>query len=787
MALSVPLSNPKQNSSAQQEILASGILISGFNCILQMPTGSGKTWLAEQAIAHVLQQGKRAIYLTPLRALAEELTTRWQQKFSDEKVGVFSGDYARSSYPVSFRDARLLVMTPEKLDACIRNWRSHWHWIPEVDLLVVDELHLLGDTRRGSRLEGTIMRLMRLNPFARILGLSATLGNRHELADWLGGVEYSSTVRPIPLRWKISRYKKATEKPELLLREIQPIVDDGGQSLVFVQSRRRAETIAEYIRDKGLQVHHHHSGLNRQSRKLVEQQFRDRDLKVLVSTPTLEMGVNLPVRQVILYDLQTFNGQDFVPLPVNNVWQRAGRAGRLGLDTQGDVVLFAPSWDSKATEYAESEFDPIRSGLVNDHMLAEQILTEVSSGLAKNSVQLENVFAGSLAAKQRRTLPIQEAIAQMRQSGMLVEKEYGESLKLQTTRLGWIAVRHLLSPQTVLLFRRVLEECEQLTFLDLLIVLASSEDCEPLLPVDYEQLEELEQLLQQEPSFLLEISRSELSKLLGIDGKRLLCAFHTALTMRLWTLIGDTESVAQKYGCYQFEVHRLRESMLRLLQGMSGIANTLETEQKGFKNPEIIPLKEKIQVLTRMVDGGIDEGSATLTVISGIGAKLAKRLKDYDIEDLEDLALSSIEELAQIPGISTNRAETWIEQSSEIVDCNYSASRYQEEVTNNQVSTIACPIGVEPYRLRRAVELKVLVKQRNTYRVTGGLDPHTVNFNKEQIYCDCADFAKGHTCKHILAVRLYRGDKQLQQIVYDLKGQERDSGLNLLELWMLNK
>src|ERR1700742_93683 len=86
-------------SPPQAEILASGLLSSGFNCVLQMPTGSGKTWLAENAIRTTLEQGGRAVYLTPLRALAAELVEKWQQQFAPFKVGVFTGDYGINNRP----------------------------------------------------------------------------------------------------------------------------------------------------------------------------------------------------------------------------------------------------------------------------------------------------------------------------------------------------------------------------------------------------------------------------------------------------------------------------------------------------------------------------------------------------------------------------------------------------------------------------------------------------------------------------------------------------------------
>ncbi|MEZ5583617.1 MAG: DEAD/DEAH box helicase [Candidatus Competibacteraceae bacterium] len=117
----------------QQEILESGLLESGFHCILQMPTGSGKTWLAEQAMAEVLAQGLRVIYVAPLRALVNELGQVWQRRFPEHRIGLFTGDYVTSSraYPVPFHEAQLLVMTPERLDLCTRSGATTGHGFPK--------------------------------------------------------------------------------------------------------------------------------------------------------------------------------------------------------------------------------------------------------------------------------------------------------------------------------------------------------------------------------------------------------------------------------------------------------------------------------------------------------------------------------------------------------------------------------------------------------------------------------------------------------------------------------
>ena len=117
-------------NQAQQEVMDHGLLTSGFSCILQMPTGSGKTWLAENGIRDVISKGGRAIYLAPVRALASQIYVRWRDQFG-VPVGIFTGEYGAGKLkcPTSLKDARVLIMTPERLDACTRMWRSHWQYV----------------------------------------------------------------------------------------------------------------------------------------------------------------------------------------------------------------------------------------------------------------------------------------------------------------------------------------------------------------------------------------------------------------------------------------------------------------------------------------------------------------------------------------------------------------------------------------------------------------------------------------------------------------------------------
>lgn len=772
-------------TKAQQEVLALELLTLGYSCILQMPTGSGKTWLAEQAMHQVVCQGKRAVYLTPLRALADELFHRWRNRFSPHGVGVFTGDYKSGDYPTSFRDARLLILTPEKFDACTRNWRSHWSWLPEVDLVVVDEFHLLGEQRRGGKLEGALLRFTRLNPFARVAGLSATLGNAQELAEWLGGVAFESHNRPIPLEWRVVRYRRADQKPQLLLREINRNLAHG-QSLVFVQSRRRAEALRKFLTEQGVKAQHHHAGLTHKARQHTEAAFRTGDIAVLVATATLEMGLNLPVRQVVLYDLQGFNGSEFVPLTVSTVWQRAGRAGRPHLDDFGEVVLLSPSWERSPEFYAKGQFEPISSALACEQVLAEQMIAEVASGLSRTQGQLVAAFAHSLAERQRCLPSTQGVLKSMLDAGLLVEVEAEERPRLKATRLGFISMRHHLMPETVLHLRRVLAAHTTLSYFDLLLMLTSTSDCEPLIPVDFEDLDYLAKAISSEPSVLLQHSREEIRGLLGVDGKRLLAALNTALVARSWTRLGTVEALVEEHGCYPSEVTRLQESLVRLLHAAHAVAG-LHPEDRADEHagePNGNPLAEKIQALIHMVGGGLNEEAVTLTQLSGLGTTLAKRLNEAGIRNIEELALARPEELASIRGISRKRSDQWIREAERLRKT-FPIHRYRETATPQPalITAEGWSSDADPYRLRRALELHVAPHPGGIFRVSGGLEPHTVRQSSTGYCCDCADRARDKSCKHVLAVRLAQGDAPLKELARKIT-TPYGACLNLMELWM---
>lgn len=762
---------------AQQEVWDHGLLTSGFSCVLQMPTGSGKTWLAALAIRDSIERGHRAIYLAPLRALAEELNMTWSESMTGVSVGIFTGDYGRPgrSTPVAYGDAKLLIMTPERLDACTRNWRSHWSWLPEVDLVVIDELHLLGDPGRGARLEGTVSRLRRLNPFVRFLGLSATLGNRGELADWLEGVEFSSDWRPVPLHWRLSRFRKAQEKPDLLCRETAQVRDAGGQSLVFVQSRRRSEALAKHLCAQGIRSGYHHAGLQHSQRRSVEEAFRTSQTPVLVATSTLEMGLNLPARQVVLYDLQGYDGGEFIPLATNTVWQRAGRAGRPGLDEQGEVVLFAPSWDKQADRYERGGFERIVSGLADRASFEEQILVEIQSGMGRSQVQLERIFSTSLAARQNLCLPLTKSIEDMTAAGIV--DVHSETSDLRVTPLGRVAIRQMLRPATVLHIKRFLTTVENPTFFDLMLLAATSEDCEPSLTVDFEELENLADALSRRRS---SICAPNVYAPLGIDGRPLLSALKTAAVIMDWTSRGDADAVAVDWNCYPFEIMRLCESLDRLLMAVASVQRLLDPDPEEGEEKIKSPTLLRAELLRQMVINGLEPEAASLTLIEGIGAKWARKLLETGIRSLDDLASARTSRLVDLGKITAKRAEKWI-RAARIADKAVGGDSY----TGKPIPIYpSCEdLGVDPYRLRRAMELTVRQLAPTEWQVTGGLEPHRVHESPQGLACDCPDCAKGNTCKHILAIRRNLNDEQVCRAMERIENVGDHDVLDLTKLW----
>ena len=168
------------------------------NLIIASPTSSGKTLVSEIYMLHtVLEKKKRAIFISPLKALTYEHSHSFKSKYEKEfdlKIGLSTGDLDSSSKYLD--NYQIIFLTFEKLDSLIRHKTP---WLHTVGLLIIDEIHNL-DSDRGATLETTVVELKQILPYMKIIGLSATIPNAKELASWIKGKLIYSEYRPVKLK-----------------------------------------------------------------------------------------------------------------------------------------------------------------------------------------------------------------------------------------------------------------------------------------------------------------------------------------------------------------------------------------------------------------------------------------------------------------------------------------------------------------------------------------------------------------------------------------------------------
>ncbi|MFC7325113.1 ATP-dependent DNA helicase [Halorubrum rutilum] len=429
-------------------------VVDGESLVAAVPTASGKTLIAELAMLSAVERGGKALYIVPLRALASEKKTEFE-RWEDHgvTVGVSTGNYESDGEWLATRD--IIVATSEKVDSLIRNGAP---WIDDLTCVVSDEVHLVDDPNRGPTLEVTLAKLRKVNPGLQTVALSATVGNADVIAEWLDAGLVESDWRPIDLRMGVhfgnaidfadgSKREVPVERGEdqtaRLVADALDTEEDGqgGSSLVFVNSRRNAESsarklaevtgsrltdnerdrlreLAEEIRgvsdtdtsedladavERGSAFHH--AGLASEHRSLVEDAFRDRLIKCISATPTLAAGVNTPARRVIVRDWRRYDGEfgGMKPLDVLEVHQMCGRAGRPGLDPYGEAVLLANDADTKEElfeRYLWADPEPVRSKLAAEPALRTHVLATIASGFASTRDGLLSFLDNTLYATQ---------------------------------------------------------------------------------------------------------------------------------------------------------------------------------------------------------------------------------------------------------------------------------------------------------------------------------------------------------------------------------------------------
>ncbi|HEX7246547.1 MAG TPA: DUF3516 domain-containing protein, partial [Actinomycetota bacterium] len=351
-------------------------IVSGSNVILSTPTGTGKSLVAIAAHAACLASGGRSYYTAPIKALVSEKFFALIDIFGAESVGMVTGDSSVNP------DAPIICCTAEILaNLALRQGPD-----ASVDQVVMDEFHYYGDPDRGWAWQVPLLLL----PRAQFVLMSATLGDVSGIADDLSRRTGRTTAtitgvdRPVPLHFSYARTPvhetveellETGQAPVYIVHFSQAAAMERAQALssVRIVSREQRDAIAEaiggfrftttfgrtlsrYVR-AGIGVHH--AGMLPRYRRLVETLAQRGLLRVICGTDTLGVGINVPIRTVLITALAKYDGQRMRQLSAREFHQVAGRAGRAGYDTAGTVVVMAPEHEIENTSaVAKAGDDP---------------------------------------------------------------------------------------------------------------------------------------------------------------------------------------------------------------------------------------------------------------------------------------------------------------------------------------------------------------------------------------------------------------------------------------------
>ncbi len=430
---------------AQKAVIESGYLEDNENYIISIPTASGKTVLGVLAALKTILNGGKAVYAAPLLSIQNEKVKEFK---NFEKHGISVGKHPSS--------ADLSVMVFESFDSLTR---FSWNTLREVDTLIIDEFHMIGEHTRGPTLEAAITRAKMINPNLRIIALSATLQNIDEIEKWLESKTITHDYRPVPLNKEVldAEMFSTKNKNDVIVKILEKAIEDNSQALSFVSTRRFTESLSTYVAkkiskkitkeqkekfkqvaDKLLEVPKkkgslptatciklaesaekgvvfHHAGLFNEQKEIIEDEFRAGNILMIAATPSLMYGVNLPSKSVVIRDYTRWTSSGPANIPVFDYEQMSGRAGRPQYDSEGNSYLIAKTMAEAADlyeRYVEGEVEPTNSKMVdNKDAVFKQIIAQIASGLSKNVDELADFFTKTLYGFQMHNNPSMEMFA----------------------------------------------------------------------------------------------------------------------------------------------------------------------------------------------------------------------------------------------------------------------------------------------------------------------------------------------------------------------------------------
>ncbi|MEM5832866.1 MAG: DEAD/DEAH box helicase [Candidatus Aenigmatarchaeota archaeon] len=646
--------------------------------IISAPTNSGKTLLTILSIAKELEKNNKVVYCVPLVALANEKFEEFKNIFKNYKVAISVGDYDSADDFLIYYD--IIITTYEKLDSLIRHEAN---WISQVGLIIIDEIHLLNDFHRGPTLEFLIMKIKKIIPNIKIIGLSATIKNVEEIANWLNINFYKTDFRPVNLYEGVllnnyiylNNYKKIKLKENGIEGLIKTLLDKDKQILIFCSTRKEAENLAKklseitkkYVREdlthfskeilSALEVPteqcrklsellkngiaFHHAGLVYKQRKIIEDLFRNKKIRVLVSTTTLSMGLNLPSFCVSIANYQRFESGKKEFISNIEYKQMVGRAGRVPYDKFGIGLLFAKTKaEAKMLfkRYIFGDLEEIVSKIGNEVILRSQILSLISSNFVKDEKELVEFLKTSFFYYQTKNKKFLETkskeIIKLLKNWKFIEEKEKE---LRATRIGKRVSELYIDPLSAKILingiQKINEETKEILIFQLIssttemkfLVNVRDKEYEKLLNFYYSNL----------GKFLIEIPNE-----FDLEFEYFLPTFKLSLILDSWINEKNEDEILKEFKITPGELRGILEIADWMLYSLHELALLLGK----------LEILKKIKKLRIRVKYGIKEELIPLIRIEGIGKARARKLYNYGIRTIEQLRKIPLATLSLILG-----------------------------------------------------------------------------------------------------------------------------------------
>lgn len=667
----------KKFNPAQKAVIESGYLEDKSNYIISIPTASGKTVLGILPALKTILNGGKAIYAAPLLSIQNEKVKEFK---AFEEHGIKVGKHPSNS--------DLSVMVFESFDALTR---FSWNVLREVDTLIIDEFHMIGEYSRGPTLESAITRAKIINPSLRIIALSATLKNIDEIEQWLGGKTVEHNYRPVPLNKEVldAEMFNTKNKNDVIVKIVEKAIEDNSQALSFVSTRRFTESLATYVAkkidkkttkeqkqkfkqvaDKLLEVPKkkgslptttclklaeaaekgvvfHHAGLFNEQKEIIEDEFRNGNILMITATPSLMYGVNLPSKYVVIRDHTRWTSNGPASIPVFDYEQMSGRAGRPQYDDVGYSYLVAKTMDEAfdlEARYVNGEIELTNSKLIdNKDAIYKQIIAQIASSLSKNLDDLNDFFGKTLYGFQMKNNPSMSMFAQdslnwelesalefLLQNGIIRATPEG----LKTTDFGNLIAKSNYAVETAVKIKEYVSTMEKLNPAEMIYALAETPDLPLISFKGRKSKDPVRDKLSECGLFAVDIGNPE----------------ATAVSLIEWIDERNEYEIENAYNVYSastrrsaYEASRLVKFAKNTLEVLGNYSNLKDMDYLSARlyygvKEDIIPLvvgvkrlgRKRARLLMKTFGDNLSEASEKdLQKVEGIGPKLAGKVKIF--------------------------------------------------------------------------------------------------------------------------------------------------------------